>query len=145
MPAAASFVLADAQATPVNHTFLPLGPDTNGVWWFEDQSQSTPIGYWRISISLKRTPPAGNGARSDSNRVNRAKLTFHQPTMETLGTSDSGITPPPTVSYVDRSVVEFIFPERDTLQNRKDSRKMTANLIGLTDIVTLVESLQNYY
>lgn len=145
MPAVAAIVLADAQGTPVNHTFTPLGPDANGVWWFEDQSQSTPIGYWRISVQLKRTPPARNGQASSSNRVNRAVLTLHQPTLETLGTNDAGITPPPTVAYVDRVSTEFIFAERNSLQNRKDIRKMGANLLANADIITLIEQLQNYY
>lgn len=145
MPAVAAIVLADAQGTPVNHTFTPLGPDTNGVWWFEDQSQSTPIGYWRLSIELKRTPPAGNGAQSNSNRVNRATLAFHQPTLESLGTNDAGITPPPTVSYVTRSKHEFVFPERNTLQNRKDQRKMSMNLLADANVISVIESLQNYY
>lgn len=145
MPAVAAIVLADAQGTPVNHTFTPLGPDSDGVWWFEDQSQSTPIGYWKISIQLKRTAPAGNGMAANSNRVNRATLAFHQPTLETLGTNDAGITPPPTVSYVTRSKMEFVFPERNTTQNRKDQRKMAMNLLADANVVTLIESLQNFY
>lgn len=145
MSAVAAIVLADALGTPVNHTFTPLGPDANGVWWFEDQSQSTPIGYWRISLELKRTPPAGNGAASSSNRVNRVVCAMHQPTLETLGTNDAGITPPPTVSYVTRSKTEFILPERNTLQNRKDLRKMMQNLLANTQVVDMVETLQNVY
>jgi len=145
MSAVAAIVLADAQGTPVNHTFTPLGPDANGVWWFEDQSQSTPIGYWRISLQLTRTPPAGNGQASSSNRVNRVKCGLHQPQLETLGTNDAGITPPPTVSYVTRGMTEFILPERNSLQDRKDSRKMLMNLMANTQVVDMVESLQNIY
>jgi hypothetical protein len=129
----------------VNHTFTPLGPDTNGVWWYEDQSQATPVGFWRISLSLIRTPPAGNGVASSSNRVNRVKVGFHIPTLETLGTNDAGITPPPTVSYVTRSSCEIVLPERNTLQNRKDLRKMLALLLADTQVVNMVENLQNVY
>lgn len=145
MSAVAAIVLADALGTPVNHTFTPLGPDQNGVWWFEDQSQSTPIGYWRISLELKRTPPAGNGQAASSNRVNRIKAAMHQPVLETLGTSDAGITPPPTVSYVSRSMAEFILPERNTLQERKDMRKMSMNLLANTQVVDMIENLVNVY
>jgi hypothetical protein len=145
MSAVANIVLADAQGTPVNHTFIPLGPDANGVWWFEDQSQSTPIGYWRISAELKRTPPPASGDSSSKNRVNRVKLSMHQPALETLGTNDNGITPPPTVSYIERSNQEFILAERDSLQNRKDLRKMSMNLLNDTQIVSMIESLQNVY
>jgi len=145
MPAVANIVLADAQGTPVNHTFIPLGQDPNGVWWFEDQSGSSPIGYNRLSIQLTRTAPAGNGAQSVSNRVNRVKMGIHTPTLETLGTNDAGITPPPTVSYVNRCNVEFILPERNTLQNRKDLRKYAQFLMADTLVVAVVETLQNIY
>lgn len=145
MSAVTAIVLADAQGTPVNHTFTPLGPDTNGVWWYEDQSQATPIGFWRLSLELKRTPPAGNGGQSTSNRVNRVVAAMHQPVLETLGTNDAGITPPPTVSYVTRSKSEFILPERNTLQNRKDVRKMAMNLLADTQVVNMIENLQGVY
>ncbi len=145
MSAVAAIVLADAQATPVNHTFTPLGPDANGVWWFEDQSQSSPIGYWRISISLKRPAPASNGQAADSNRVSRVRMGFNMPVLETLGNNSAGITPPPTVGYVERSAIEFILAERDTLQNRKDLRKMSQNLMADAQVVAMVESLQNIY
>jgi hypothetical protein len=31
---ASNIVKDDAQATPVTHTFVPLGPDKDGVFWF---------------------------------------------------------------------------------------------------------------
>jgi hypothetical protein len=145
MSAVASIVANDAQATPVAHTFVPLGPDKNGVWWFEDQSQSTPIGYWRISLSLVRTSPPGNGQSAASNRVNRVKIGFHAPTLESLGTSDSGITPPPTIAYVDRSSAEFILPERDTSQNRKDQRAILKNVLSNAMVIDMVENLVGVY
>lgn len=145
MTAVAAIVLADAQATPVDHTFTPLGPDKNGVWWFEDQSLSTPLGYWRISLSLVRSPPAGNGSKSDANRVNRVKMGIHMPTMETLSNSDAGYPPAPTVSYVDRCNMEFILADRDSLQNRKDIRKFAQYLNANSQVVAMVETLQNVY
>jgi len=145
MPAVANIVLADAQATPVNHTYIPLGPDANGAWWFEDQSQSTPIGYWRMSIQLKRPGNPSAGARSDVERVSRVTITMHQPVLESLGTNDAGLTPPPTVSYIPRSKQEFILPERGTLQNRKDLRKMSASVLADATVVSVIENLQNIY
>lgn len=144
MPAIANIVLADAQATPVNHTFVPLGRDANGVWWLEDQSFASPAGYWRISVQLTRVPAPTAGYVASSNRVNRVKIGLHQPTLETLGNNSAGIIPPPTVAYVDRALVEFIFADRDIKQNRKDSRKMIANLLAVADIATIVEDLQDY-
>lgn len=145
MTAVTNIVLADAQATPVNHTFVPLGPDRNGVWQFEDQSASSPIGYWRVSVSLKRPVTASAGEVSGSERVSRATIQLSQPVLETLGTNAAGISPPPTVSYVPRCRLEFIMPERGSLQNRKDLRKMGMNVLNDASIVALLESLQNLY
>lgn len=146
MSAVASIVLADAQATPVNHTFIPLGPDANGVWWFEDQSVNgqSSIGFNRISLQLTRPKSAGAGESSDS-RVNRVKIGIHTPKLETLGTNDAGITPAPTVAYVLRSQTEFILSERANTQDRKDIRKYAQFLMADTQVVAMVESLQSIY
>jgi len=145
MSAVANIVLADAQATPVNHTFIPLGPDTNGVWWFEDQSATSPIGYNRISMQLTRP---GNPAAGDdsSKRVLRVKIGVHTPTLEVVSNSTvSGIIPAPTVSYITRLTCEYILPERSTVQNRKDIRKYTQFLMADPQVVAMVEQLQAVY
>ncbi|DAD51374.1 TPA_asm: coat protein [ssRNA phage Gerhypos.4_30] len=139
--AASNIVLADAQATPVNHTFVPMGPDANRVFWFEDQSQATPNGFWRISVSLKRPPPATSGT-SANGRSFRVSIQLNEPVLETLGTNTvSGIPPAPTVAYIPRGTVEYVLPERAVLQNRKDLRKMLASLLAETQMTAVVETL----
>lgn len=143
--AAVNIVLADAQATPVNHTFVPLGPDRDGVFWFEDQSQASPIGYWRISYQLKRPPVASQGANS-ANRVYRAVIGLHEPVLENVTNATiSGVAPAPTISYVPRSFNEYVLPERASLQNRKDLRKMCWNLQNEAQLIALVETLAMPY
>jgi hypothetical protein len=143
--AAVNIVLADALATPVNHTFVPLGPDAKGVFWFEDQSQANAIGFWKISLELRRPQAATAGADS-AKRSYRAVIGMHQPIQETVSNNTvSGIAPAPTVSYVPRVFVEFVMPERGSLQNRKDLRKMTYNLLNEAQCVALVESLIRPY
>lgn len=143
--AAVNIVLADALATPVNHTFVPLGPDREGVFWFEDQSQASPIGYWRISYQLKR-PPVGAAGQNSNQRTFRAVIGLHEPILENVTNNTvSGISPAPTVSYVPRSFVECVMPERSSLQNRKDLRKMTYNLLNEAQLVALVEQLVTPY
>lgn len=139
--AASNIVLADAQGTPVNHTYVPQGPDKDGVFWFEDSSQASPVGYWRISYEIKRPPLAGPGV-SSATRTYRVKVGMHQPVLENVTNNTvSGIAPAPTISYVPRSFVEFILPERCSLQNRKDIRKMLYNLQNEAQYVSLVEGL----
>lgn len=144
MGAVASIVLNDAQATPVAHTFVPLGPDKNGVWWWEDQSATSPIGYNRISMQLVRAgnPMAGSNA---GQRINRVKVAIHTPKLETLGTNDAGLVPPNTVAYVVRFNGEFLLPDRSVLQDRKDMRKYIDFLAAETQLTAMVETLQNVY
>jgi hypothetical protein len=144
MSAVANIVLADAQATPVNHTFIPLGTDTKGVWWFEDQTGASSIGYNRISLLLSRAGNPAPGSNSGE-RMNRVKIGIHTPTLETLGTNDAGIIPPPTVSYVNRVNLEFVLPEQNSLQNRKDLRKFCQFLCADAQVIGMVENLQNVY
>lgn len=145
MPAAANIVLADAQATPVTHTFVPLGPDAQGLFWFEDQSLASPIGYWRISMELKR-PPNPKPGEDSSKRVLRAKIGLHEPILENVSNSTvSGIAPAPTLSYTPRCFSEYVLPERSSLQNRKDLRKMSMNLQADALSIALVENLQGIW
>jgi len=139
--ALANIVLADAQATPVNHTFVPLGPDCSGTYWWEDQSAAAAVGNWRISFQLIR-PAVAQAGQSSANRVYRGKIGLHEPILETVSNNTvSGIAPAPTVSYVSRAFIEFVMPERTSLQNRKDLRKMLYNLCNETQFVALIETL----
>lgn len=144
MSAVTQIVLADAQATPVNHTFIPLGPDALGVWWYEDQSQVTPVGFWRISLSLTRAKNPAPGA-SAADRVSRVKIGMHEPQLEVLGNNSLGLTPSPTVAYIVRYSQEFLLPERSTSQNRKDIRKMAALLLADAQVVNMIENLQGVF
>lgn len=144
MSAVANIVLNDAQATPVAHTFIPNGPDKNGVWWFEDYNASNAIANNRISIQFIRAP-IGSPGQNAGQRTNRVKLVVHTPTLETIGTSDSGITPPPTVAFVPKCTIEFLMSERTSFQARKDLRKYAQFLLADAQIVSIIELLQNIY
>lgn len=138
---ASNIVLADAQATPVNHTFVPVGRDKNSVFWFEDQSAANAIGFWKISVELTK-PPVPTAQQSSSGRTIRVKVGLHEPILETVSNNTvSGIAPAPTVSYVPRVFCEFVMPERAALLDRKNLRKMMASLLGDTQITAVVESL----
>lgn len=140
---ATAIVLADAQATPVNHTFNPIGKDEKEVFWFIDQSATNAIGFWRISVDISqpKTPQVGE---SSSRRVNRIMVGLHEPVLETVSNNTvSGIAPAPTVSYIPRVFCEFVVPERSALLDRQNLRKMAANLLANSNIVNVVENL-NY-
>jgi len=144
MSAVANIALNDAQGSPVLHTFVPLGPDANGTWWWEDQTGTASIAYNRISMRLVRPRPAAAGDNSD-NRVNRVKISILTPKVEALGVSDSGYTPSPTIAYTPRCDIEFVMSERALLQDRKDLRKYADFLLAETQLTNMVEGLQNVY
>lgn len=138
---ASNIVLADAQGTPVNHTFVPIGRDKNAVYWFEDQSAANAIGNWKISVEFVR-PVVAVAKQNSEGRTNRIKVGMHQPILETVSNNTvSGIAPAPTVSYVPRCFTEFILPERAALLDRKSLRKMMANALAEAQILACVENL----
>lgn len=145
MPAVSNIVLNDAQATPVAHTFNPMSVDPKtGTWWFEDQSASSSIAFNRMSIQLIKPLPPAPGQAS-SGRMNRVKIAIHTPKAETLGTNDAGITPSPTIGYIPRCTMEFVLPERASLQDRKDIRKYAQFVVADSNVLALIENLQNFY
>lgn len=138
---ASDIVIADAAGTPVNHTFKPLGVDAKGVYWWVDQSQANPLGYWKISAEVTRpaNPRPGDSA---TNRVYRVKVALHEPVLANITNSTvTGVAPAPTLAYTPRSHQEFIIPESATLLDRQNIAKMTPLLAQNTQIKSLVESL----
>jgi len=119
----------------VAHTFIPLGPDSTGTWWYEDQTGVASIGYNRISAQLVRASAPTQGSNS-GNRVNRVKLGIHTPKTETLSNNSAGLTPPPTVAYIPRCNTEYIMSERASVQDRKDLRKYNQFLQAETQLST---------
>ena len=144
MSAVANIVLNDAQGTPVAHTFIPLGPDQSGTWWWEDQTGTSPLGYNRISMQLVRNTKSAAGS-SAGESTSRIKVGVHTPKMETLSNNSAGLTPPPTVAYTPRCAVEFIISDRSALQDRKDLRKYVDFLMAEAQLTNMVENLQNVY
>ncbi|DAD51533.1 coat protein [ssRNA phage Gerhypos.1_48] len=141
---ASNIVLNDAQATPVAHTFKPRGLDPKGNFWWEDQTGSSSLGYNRISMKLVRAAVPVQG-QSSKDLVNRVQFGIHTPVLETLGTADNGMLPPPQVAYVPRCVGEFILSDRSNDQERKDLRKYMEGLMGEAQLEQMVETLLSAY
>ncbi len=137
MGQAVAIVLPDAQATPVNHTFTPVGSQKDGYFYFEDQSASSPIGFNRIGIRNRRVTQ-GN-ARNASESTTRIDIVIKTPKLETLGTNSAGFTPPPTVAFVPMLDVSFAISDRSAALDRKDLRKYLTGLLANSQIVSLIE------
>ncbi len=140
--AAANIVLADAATTPVNHTFIPMGYDPKGVFWFEDQSQASAVGYWKISAQLVRPPLAVAGQSSDG-RVYRVRVGLHEPVLANITNSTvTGVLPAPQLAYTCRYITEVPLPERSALLDRQNIAKMGPLLMQNAQIKAMMENFQ---
>lgn len=143
MAAISTIVLNDAASTPLAHTFKPARQGlvgNNSVTDFEDRDANTgiPVGFFRVSTEFSRP--------SNDRKSYRVKLKLSTPVLEVTSNSTvSGIAPAPTVSYTPLCQIEFVVPERSSLQVRKDLRKMAYQLLNDTTIVNLVENLDVPY
>jgi hypothetical protein len=143
MPAITTVQIYDGSGTPVQHTFSPIGRDVNGVFWFEQTTPSpvSPLGAKRIGYKQTRVLDASKQLTGRS----KVTYTISVPTLEALGTSSTGITPPPTLSYVEMARVEFDLAERSTSQERKDTRVLMYNLLANAMPISNIESLAPSY
>lgn len=145
MPQASNVVIADAQGTPVNHTFQPIGPDKDGVFWFQDNSQANAVGYWRISVENKR-PTQAQDRQSADKRTYRYRIGLHEPVLANVTNSTvSGVAPAPQVAYTPRTFTEYILPEETALIDRQNMSKMMPLLLQNSQFQTLVNNLEVFY
>lgn len=140
MPAIANIVINDGKTTPVAHTFEPARTASDYAQW-EDRVTGSYIGFWKLTQSLMR--PKG-----DPKVANRSLKSMHKietPVLETLGTSDSGLTPPPTIAHRPFSEVNFNFSERASKQERKDLRVLTIAYLQSTSAIAAIDDLSVSY
>lgn len=145
MPARANIVINDGQTTPVAHTFNPS--EDGDMDLFEDKVGGIAIGFPLIAIRFRRPVAPANGTASNaSNRVYRVNMNVSVPTMEsTSAATGTGIPPAPTVAYIHRCNMEWLLPERGTLQERKNLRAYVYNLLANADIQKVLQDLEAYW
>jgi hypothetical protein len=143
MPAAVPIVINDGAATPVAHTFTPVGKDEKGVLWFEQTTPApaTPLEAKRIGYKQIR----GTSSAQRVNGVSKVVYSLALPKLETLGNNSAGIVPPPTLAYRTVARLEFDLPERSAAQERKDTRVLLTNLMANALVIANLEALQVTY
>lgn len=137
MAAFANITINDGAATPVAHTF---GPNTlvGLVASYADRSGGISVGYPTIQITSQ--VPVKNS------RLYKTRIRVTLPVLETVNASTwNGITPAPTKAYDMTGIIEFIAPERSTLQNRKDIRAFIKNLMADAIVTSLVETQETIF
>lgn len=142
MAAIANIVLNDALGTPVAHTFAPAKTQSDYAL-LEDRVSGLYIGFNKLTFDLTR--PKGQ-PQNVSNRNIRLAIKLETPKMEVVSNNTvSGIQPAPTVSY--RPVAELVmtFPDRCSLQDRKDLQKYVLQLLSNSFVTDAVEKYELPY
>lgn len=128
-----NITLTDAATTPVNHV---MTPSTNGggpLQW-RDSNQAIYIGKARLSLVQRLA--------DKQSKTTKISWKLETPILEvTSPSTSSGIQPAPTVAYTPLMNIEFVLPDRTTLQERKDLLAMTRDLIGEAIVTAQVQDI----
>lgn len=141
MSAIANIVINDGLATPVAHTFAPAKTMAD-MALLEDRSSGIYVGFNKLTFSLSRP----NGPSKAASRNLKLSIKIETPKLEVVSNNTiSGIAPAPTVSY--RPVVELTatFPERCSLQDRKDLQAYIKNILSNGFVTSAFESYELPY
>lgn len=144
MPGLSNVVLNDG--IPVARTYKPVNIDPQGVAHYNDTASGVPLGFGRLSISLKVPASSLSPGSNSKSTVYRARLKLEIPTMEvTSPATGSGIQPAPTVSHTTLFNGEFVLPSRGSLQERKDILALAKNLLTHALATSVVVDLENLW
>jgi len=141
MAAIANIIINDGQGTPVAHTFAPAKTQAD-MALLEDRAAGIYIGYNKLTFALSRPV----GASKEATRNLKLSIKIETPKLETVSNNTvSGIAPAPTISY--RPVVELIttFPERCSLQDRKDLQAYIKNVLANSFVTDAFEKYELPY
>lgn len=140
MPAIASLVINDGQATPVAHTFAPARITAdNGkvIALFEDRVSGILVGYWRLRSEVSPV---------NSNKMYKLRFIIERATLETLSNNtSSGINPAPTLAYYTTAALEIWAHQRSTVAERKDARTLMANMLANANIQAVIDNIEAFY
>jgi hypothetical protein len=146
MPAFGNITINDGAATPVARTFEPVDIDQSNVSHYAEVSGGIPIGYGRLSISLRPPAVASKNGSNSADSVYRAKLKLDLPTLEvTSPSTGTGLQPAPTVAYTTVGTAEFILPARGALAERDNVLTLMRNAMAHATVEDVVMNLKNIY
>jgi hypothetical protein len=133
MAAITTITLTDATpVTPVNRAFSPTKQDGELVT-YHNRASGIVVGFDKLSINVRQ-------ATKDSKAT---KLTFRLETPileQTSASTASGIQPAPTLAFTPLINCDLVFPDRSTLQQRKDLLAMFRDLVNEAIVTNMVEN-----
>lgn len=146
MPAFGNIVINNGAATPVAKTYKPVNIDQSDVSHLAETSGGIPIGYGRLSFSLRQPNVTLKAGSNSYGGMYKILLKFEIPTLEvTSPSTGSGLQPAPTVAYVTMAKLEFMIPARATELERKDILAYAKNILAHQISTDTVVNLENIY
>lgn len=132
MPALTTLTVDDGAVTPVSHSFVPVGTDSNGVSRFREAG-TTAVGDSIISVSLRD---------SSSDSKVKARITLSRPVVvtETINGVDEA-----KLSRIAFADLNFSFDRKSTKQERDDQITLLRNLLAETNVVAVLEDREHFY
>lgn len=130
MPQVANIVLADGQATPVNHTFSPtrLASLANS-FRFEDRAAGVKAGYNTIQVET----------RTNSNDADKVDIVLKVPRLaQTSASSGSGVQPNPIAAYHELMRITVTRPHALEQAVANDAYAFLKNLMSNTQFIAWV-------
>ncbi len=141
MGAISNIVINDGQGTPVAHTFAPAKTQADYAL-LEDRSAGIYIGFNKLTFSLSRP----KGETKSANRNIHLSIRIETPKLENVRNSTiSGIAPAPTISYRPQVELNVVFPERCSLQDRKDLQAYIKNALSNAFVTDAFEDYELPY
>jgi hypothetical protein len=141
MAAIANIVVNDGLATPVAHTFAPAKTQSD-MAVLEDRVSGVYIGFNKLTFQLTRP----NGPSKAATRNVKLSIKIETPKMEVVSNATlAGIAPAPTVSYRPVAELNVTFPERCSLQDRKDLKAFVQNLLANAFVTDAFEKYELPY
>jgi hypothetical protein len=139
MAARGNITLTDAAGTPVNHVFKPV-TSQNGqeLLAWRDSNQAIFVGQGQLSLVQRLA-----NAKAKTTKIVWKLAT---PVLEqTSPSTATGIQPAPTVAYTPLVNVEFVLPDRMSLQERKDLLAQMRDLLAEAIVTSQVHDLDLIY
>lgn len=130
MPANAAIVVADSQATPVNHTFTPVRIDGDVASYL---NFAETVGIGRESLALRLTENA---------RVRKVVTTMKKPRLITETINEVSVPSAPDFAVIK---VEAIVPQTWTPEEAQDIVEMSANLLKNSIVIGMVDKGEFVY
>lgn len=126
MSAAANIVAFDGAATPVSHTFVPVGNEMTAIGEL--------LAKWRenlLTVAPENNIRVRTGFRKLKNGYEKVSVTVEIPYMETIaGQNSSGYTAAAKQAYVNTYVFTAFLHSRSAPSERRLGRQLFTNIMN---------------